>query len=272
MRHFTLGCLSAALLGVIAGPVMAADYTPAPAAPAGWILTLGVEGRVGPAFDGSDHWSAYPLPLFDLRRAGTPEKFRAPRDGAGISLFETGGLRIGPVGKLKLPRRESKYPAELAGLGDVGWAVEIGGFVEYWWTPWLRTRAELRAGIGGHSGLAGDLFADFVVPLTSQWTLSGGPRLSLASADALSPYFGVTAQQALTSGLPAYDVGGGIRAYGVGAQLRYRWNPQWATHAFVEYERLAGDVADSPIVSMRGSANQTTIGAGITYSFAISGF
>jgi MipA family protein len=55
--------------------------------------------------------------------------------------------------------------------------------------------------------------------------------------------------------------------YGAGTQTEYFLNAQWATHAFVEYERLTGSAADSPLVIQRGSPNQLTFGLGATYSF-----
>jgi outer membrane protein len=58
-----------------------------------------------------------------------------------------------------------------------------------------------------------------------------------------------------------------VRSVGAGAQARYQWNPQWATNAFVEFERLVGDAENSPLVQERGSANQVMVGFGIAYSF-----
>jgi outer membrane protein len=63
--------------------------------------------------------------------------------------------------------------------------------------------------------------------------------------------------------------GGGLRSFGAGAQARYEWSPQWATHIFVEYERLAGDAANSPLVITHGSRDQIQVGMGVTYSFDI---
>jgi outer membrane protein len=45
------------------------------------------------------------------------------------------------------------------------------------------------------------------------------------------------------------------------------FNPQWEVHSYVEYERLLGDAANSPLVTARGSPNQTTVGIGASYSF-----
>jgi MipA family protein len=160
-------------------------------------------------------------------------------------------------------------PSVLQALGDVPWAGEVGLFAEYWWVPWLRTRTEVRQGFNGHHGIVGDVFMDAVVPVGARWTLSGGPRVTLVTAPAISPYFGITAAQSAASGLPIFDAKGGIRSFGAGTQARYQWTPQWATHAFLEYERLSGDAAGSPLVTQRGSPDQLTIGFGATHAFDI---
>jgi len=234
-----------------------------------WTITIGLEGKLEPTFPGSKDFTLRPNPLFDIRRYGTPERFRGPRDGIGIGLIEGSNYQIGPVGQLRIPRRESDDRAALHGLGNVPWAAEVGAFAEYWFVPWLRGRAEVRQGVTGHHGLIADLMLDAVVPVSSQLTLSGGPRATLASAAATSPYFSIDAIQSAASGLPVYAAGGGIRSVGAGAQARYFWTPQWATHAFLEYERLTDDAANSPLVTQRGSANQLTIGFGVTRSFDI---
>jgi len=154
-------------------------------------------------------------------------------------------LQLGPVGKLVWPRYASSY-SQLNGLGDVPWAVQIGGYAVYWPVPWLRVRGEVRQGIGGETGVSGDLFTDVVVPL-GQWRLSGGPRLSLQSTAAVAPYFSITAAQSAASGLPVYNATGGFYSYGAGGQVEYFWNRQWQTHALVEYERISDSAANSPL-------------------------
>jgi outer membrane protein len=136
-------------------------------------------------------------------------------------------------------------------------------------TPWLRTRAEVRQGFGGHHGIVADLTADVVVPLTPALTISGGPRITLVTDKAEDPYYSVTASQAAVSGLPVYTAKGGVESWGLGAQARYVWSPQWTTYTYLEYQRLAGDAADSPLVSQRGSPNQIQVGMGVTYSFDV---
>jgi len=259
-RHF-LAILAACLALMLATAASATD----------WTVTLGVDGRVVPTYPGADSFRLIPVPLFDLRPAGTPRRFSSPHDGLSVGILDSGSFRLGITGKAQLPRRQSDS-SDLAGLGNVDWAIEPGLFAEYWPVNWLRTRAEIRQGIGGHTGQVGDLSADLVVPVSPSLTLSGGPRLTLATSSALQPYFGITAAQAAASIYPAYNAAGGMRSVGLGGMARYEWSPQWATHFYAEYERLTGSAADSPIVTMRGSPNQMQVGIGATYSFNVSLF
>ena len=205
-----------------------------------------------------------PFPMLEVRRAGTPRKFSSPRDGVSFGLLDSRRFQAGPTVKVRFPRKESS-DNDLRVLGDVDWTLEAGAFVEYWPADWLRGRVELRQGIGGHHGLVSDLMADVVVPVTPQLTLSGGPRLTLASASATAPYFSITPAQSAGSGLPVYAASGGLRSLGAGAQAPYEWSKAWATPIFIEYERLAGAAGNSPPVSTRGTRDQVQAGLGVTY-------
>ncbi|MDO8876821.1 MAG: MipA/OmpV family protein [Pseudolabrys sp.] len=252
-----------------AAPQRATVFTPVPSSE--WTVTIGAEARYLPKFEGADDMVVRALPIFRVSRAGKESRFRAPRDGASFAIFDTEEFKLGPTFKLRQSRNESDDAVNLRGLGDVNWAFEVGAFAEYWPTEWLRTRFEVRQGFGGHHGVVADAMADVVFRVTPQLTLSGGPRLTAGTASSVSPYFSVTPGQAVLSGLPVYDARGGLRSYGAGAQARYAWTPQWATHVFVEYERLTGDVGNSPLVSLRGSRDQVQVGMGVTYSFNVPG-
>jgi outer membrane protein len=268
-RAAIAGFVAALLIPFVASAAYADPrvYTsPTPAAD--WTVTIGGEARLEPIFQGSKRDLVLPYPILAVRRFGTPEPVRGPRDGVSIGLFGDNVFQVGPVGQLRMPRRQNLDGA-LQGLGNVPWAIELGVFAEYWMVPWLRTRVEVRQGFNGHHGIVSDIFVDAVVPVGTQWTFSGGPRVTLASTAATSPYFGINAAQSAASGLPLFDAKGGVRSVGAGTQARYSWTPQFATHAFVEYERLNGDAASSPLVEQRGTPNQFTFGIGATHSFDI---
>jgi outer membrane protein len=253
-------------VGLPATAAFASDLVPEVSSKDRWTIELGVEARSVPRFQGDDQYTFLAVPLFDARPAGTPHRFHAPRDGIGVTILDIGSFHAGPVAQIELGRHVKHNP-DLAGLGNVGTAVEVGGFVDYWATPWLRARVELRQGFGGHHGIVSDESVDFVFPIGPQWTLSGGPRMTLATAHANDPYFSINAIQSANSGLPIYSAGGGIRAVGLGTQARYQWTPQWATHAYIEYQRLTDGVGNSPLVIQRGSPDQAMFGVGATYSF-----
>jgi len=233
-----------------------------------WTVMVGAGGAYTPDFEGARRSMLSPVPIFSIRRAGSVEQFRGPRDSSSIALIDFGDLRAGPAGKFVSSRKANNY-SELNGLGDVKAAVELGGFVEYYPVDWFRTRGELRQGIGGHHGVVADLSADFIVPVIQHFTISAGPRFTAESSKATSPYFGIDAAQALATGLPIFDAKGGAHSAGAGAQVSYRVYPRWEVHAYVEYERLIGDAAKSPLVTVRGSPNQTTFGIGASYAFDV---
>jgi outer membrane protein len=263
-------CLFMVLLAA-GSAVQAADIPPMQPDPSDWIITLGGEARAAPRYMGSNSWGAVPVPYFDRHHPGSPETFHAARDGTGIALFDNGVFAIGPVGSLIWPRREA-YSSSLTGLGNVGYTLQVGGFIDYWAVPWLRTRVEGLQAFGGADGVTANFSMDAVVPLSPALTLSGGPRARVVSQGTESPYFSVTQGQSIASGLPVYNASAGWQAVGAGTQLKYRLNPAWATYGIVEYDKLVGATASSPIVTgPGGNSNQRTFGIGLTHSFAMSG-
>jgi MipA family protein len=237
-----------------------------PSVSGNWTVMIGAGGEYKPDFEGSKHSVLSPVPIFSIRRAGTAEQFHGPRDSASIALIDFGDLRAGPAAKFVSSRKANNY-SELNGLGDVKATVELGGFVEYFPVDWFRTRIETRQGLGGHKGVVADFSADFIVPVLQRFTISAGPRFTWESTKATSPYFGIDAVQAMATGLPVFNAKGGAHSVGVGGQVSYRINPQWEVRSYIEYDRLLGDAAKSPLVAMRGSVNQTTVGIGASYSF-----
>lgn len=234
----------------------------------GWTVMIGAEVTSIPDFEGAKGSKLSAVPIFSIRRSGSVDQFRSPRDNVSIALVDFGDVRAGLAGKYVASRKANNY-SELYGLGDVSAAFEVGGFIEYFPVDWLRLRNETRQGFGGHHGVVSDFSADFIVPVSRSLTFSAGPRFTWESTKATAPYFGIDAGQALASGLPQFDAKGGAHSAGAGAQVKYQFNPQWEVHSYVEYDRLLGDAANSPLVATRGSVNQTRFGVGASYSFDV---
>jgi outer membrane protein len=265
-----VSCLAfAAAMMAFAATSVHAQGQSSPSIPGDWTVTIGAQGKLMPEFEVADAYSISPVPIFSLRRSGKAARFRSPFDGASISVFDAGGFHFGPAAKFKGARKESDYPEELRGLGDVDWTIEVGAFAEYWFFDWFRTRAEVRRGFNGHEGIVADLSADVVKTFDERWTFSGGPRVTFADTKATAPYFGINPAQSALSGLPVFDAKGGLYSIGAGLQATYQWTPQWEIRSYVEYGRLMNDPASSPLVTERGSRDQITVGLGVSYTFDV---
>ena len=247
-------------------PAVSLPFVPTPAGL--WTVTIGAGGNFRPDFEGATHDQLSPVPIFSVERAGSHQQFIGPRDGASIALFDTGGFRAGPVGTF-LPARKASSDSALNGLYDVKATIELGGFIEYFPVDWFRARAEVRRGFGGSTGVFADLSADAIVPVWDRLTWSAGPRLSFANTHGTAPFFGIDQTEALASGLPVFNATGGLHSVGAGTQLRYQITPQWEVHSYIEYQRLTGAAAASPLIAQRGSPNQTTSSIGASYSFDV---
>jgi outer membrane protein len=247
-------------------PAVSLPFLPTPVGL--WTVTIGAGGNFRPDFEGATHDLLRPVPIFSVQRAGSRQQFIGPRDGAGIALFDTGGFRAGPV-ITSLPARKASSDSALNGLHDINTTIELGGFVEYFPVDWFRARLEVRRGFDGSDGVFADLFADAIVPVWDRLTWSAGPRLSFVNTHGTAPFFGIDQAEAPASGLPVFDARGGLHSVGAGTQLRYQIAPQWEVHSYVEYQRLTGDAAASPLITQRGSPNQTTFSIGGSYSFDV---
>ncbi|MCC2653224.1 MAG: hypothetical protein K0Q60_3390 [Microvirga sp.] len=218
--------LSSSTLAQAADPV----FSPEPIqSSSGWIVTVKGNLRVGPSYPGSDDFSFIGYPSLSFRRAGTVERFSAPDDGLSFSFLDESVFRVGVVGRF-VGGRYYEDNRELVGLDKIDWAVEPGVFVEYWPLEFLRARAEIRRGFGGHEGFVAD--------------------------------FGLDAVH-----VTAYRPSGGITSVGATGAVSYDWSQQWSTTAFVTYKHLVSDAADSPIVERFGSEHQFGLGLTVSYSF-----
>jgi outer membrane protein len=247
----------------------APEAKPAAAAKSGTIVTLGGFGAFAPRFEGARRSEWGFIPLFDIRDASSKEWLNFPRDGIDLALVETSTLRAGLVGNFRWNRDTSSLVRGFRRVGNIDLSLEGGVFAELWPAQWLRTRVELREAVMGARGFIADLSADLVTHPLPALTWTAGPRLSLADRSFMAAYYGIDATQAARSGLPEYNAGAGLRSYGAGTMLRFKASETVSTFAFVEYQRMADGAFDSPLITRRGSPNQTTIGVGSSISFSI---
>lgn len=239
--------------------------------PEGWSVTLGGGALYAPTYEGDDGSRLSLLPSIEV--AYDDDFFASVQNGAGYRVINTETFRAGPIGRIAFSRDEDGQQvfaiggddtADLRGLGDVDASFEVGGFVEYD-IGGLTLSAEARQAVSGHQGWVADIGASW----SGRSMLSGrpllwsaGPRARLVGDEYSEAYFGVTSAQSGASGLPAYESGGGLHTYGLGAAVVAPLSRDGRTAlVFVAgYDMLTGDAGDSPLVQLRGSEEQASIG------------
>jgi outer membrane protein len=243
----------------------------------GWRFTLGAGGLYAPTYEGDDDYRLSILP--DVQVTYGDRFFASVQQGAGYRWVNSDNLRLGPIARLKFERSDDgdqsfavtgDNTSDLRGLGDVDTSVELGGFAEYDIGS-LTLSFEARHAVTGHEGTVADLgvrwsgrTSTFGAP--ARWSV--GPRMRFVDDDYNAAYFGVTGSQSIASGLPVYDAGGGLYSYGVGASVVLPLGAdQWSLVALASYDRLVGDAGDSPLVQLRGSQDQASVGLFVSRSF-----
>lgn len=282
MRVWALGIVTLCACPAAAQEVRQSGPPPgvangAPGTPDGWSITIGAAPVFGPAWQGSRDMA---LSLFpDLRVNYGDTLFASVPDGIGWNAVRSDGWRAGPLVKIRFGRDERNGGSPfliaggsdaLEGMGDIKAAGEVGGFVEKSFGPrrgW-RARAEVRQGFGGHDGVVADLSAAYRTRI-GRALVSAGPRMTLASADFMQTYFGISAVQSVRTGLTPYQADGGVLSYGLGGNVVRPLNRRSALTLFTSLERLGGPAADSPLIRERGRRMQATLGLGYGFRFGL---
>ncbi len=242
-----------------------------------WVITIGNSAIIGPSYEGARSANVYDrpyhlnlIPSLNWRHESEKSDFSAPDDSMDFTVFNQNQFRTGLVVNIRSGRYHGS-DVQLKGLNNVKWTLEGGGFAEYWPVEdHLRVRAELRHGLlRSNTGFIADISGDWVEKI-SQFTLSAGPRLSLANTTFMTRNFGVSEIEAVKNGrINAFTPLGGLKSTGLSTAVSYEWNKSVTTSIFQRYDRLTNDAAKSPITSVLGQRNQYSIGASLNYSFRL---
>lgn len=255
LRRATL--VTGALAMALTAPAFAQDSS-------GTRVRIGVGAQIYPSYPGSDDYDVGPMFDLDRARGDTPFEFEAADESFGFPLVRSGGFEFGPALNFEGARKAKDVGAELP---KVKFSLEPGAFVSFNLSESFRLRGEIRKGVTGHKGWIGTAGADFVTRDRDEWLFSIGPRVTWSNNRYQDAWFGIETADALATGLPAYDPGGGIQAVGAAASFETQFSPQWGIATYAKYDRLVGDAADSPLVTQLGSRDQFSGGLSLTYTF-----
>lgn len=285
MGHRLAGRLSAAAILaaslLCAGPALAQEE-PADNVLAGDHLTVGVGGIYGPSYDGSDDYVFSPVPIVQGQYKGVT---LSPRPaGAAIDFIPDGrdarvGFSLGPVATVSFNRnRQIKDPVVRA-AGKLDPAIELGvsgGVTAYKLLSdydALTLSADVKWDVNGaYKGMTWAPSVSYLTPLSKAILVTASVSARHVDDKFARYYYSVTPAQNLASGLPVYDAKGGWDS--VNAGLLVGWDLSGdlrdgglALFAIGNYSRMLNDGKDTPFTSIRGDADQWTVGAGVAYTF-----
>lgn len=250
-------------------------------------LTVGVGAAVIPSYEGSDDYRVIPVPQLRGKVHDFAFWTRGPalfvdvipnRSDDGIDV------QLGPVVGARFDRTSRKRTKDdaVAALGKLDTAIEVGGFVGIGKTGVitsaydnLSARVTITKDVAGaHDSIIVTPAIEYFTPLSIRSFVGLGVSADYVGKKFGRYYFDVKPDQAVASGLPAYDRAGdgsGFRKINLnftgGYSLSGDIRRGWTLFALGGYSRMLGDYADSPVVAIAGSKNQWIGAVGVGYTF-----
>lgn len=190
-------------------------------------------------------------------------------EGADFALLGFSGFRIGPSIRIVGDRTEDENPA-LVGLGDVGETFELGGFASTTFLDRYSVKFKVRKGIAtGHRGLIVDAFGTALLFRYGRFSTSVTAKTSWIGDDYADTYFTVSPTQAANSGLQEFDARSGFRNIGGSLNGYVNLGTRWSLNPYVSYDRVIGNIRETPIIADFGSPNQFRFGFHLIRQFEI---
>lgn len=245
-------------------------------------MTVGLGAGLVPSYEGSDQYVFFPAPIIQGSYKGYNFAARGP--GLFVDLIKDPVLPkveyiAGPVIRARLERTNRIQDAVVRRLGKESVALELGasGGVKInrvfnrFDSITLQTDALFDV-TGVHSGAIVTPQVSYNRLLGTKGVVNISASADFVDGDYANTYFSVDAAGSAASGLPRFRADGGLKSLQTSVLLGLDLSGNaldggWGVFALGSYSRLQGDFADSPIVSIRGDANQFFGGVGVTYTF-----
>ena len=271
-----------AFAALCASPAFAQDAQPLPSPEEinnANSFTIGAGGAILPDYEGSNDYKW--IPAAAVR--GKVGNITFTTRGMYLYVDLIGGSRkvdfdVGPIAGVRLNRTGKIKDAIVNLLPDRKTAVEVGGFAGVSFkgltNPYDRLGVRLdvvKDVANAHKSTIFSPNVEFSTPLSRSFYV-----VAMASADFVSNrfadyYFSVSPAEALVSGLPAFNAGGGMKSWKTGLLANYALSGDLrhglSLFGMGNYSRLVGDFKRTPIVSQRGSAGQWLGALGLAYTF-----
>ena len=226
-----------------------------------------------PDYFGSDEYTLGIAPVLKLQLGRGKRYFRLLATEASLNVLNSRSWSFGPLINYRVGRSDID-DAVVSKMKDIEGTVEAGLFLGWQYVNETEMRNRLTVSLdvlydvgGEHEGYLISAKARYWRPMGRALTWSIGVGGTYASDDYSSTYFGVNASNVGTSGLPFYSPGGGMRDINISPTLVLSLSRKLHLVGGIMISKLLGDVADSPVVDIRGSDIRIVGGFGFIYAW-----
>jgi outer membrane scaffolding protein for murein synthesis (MipA/OmpV family) len=152
-------------------------------------------------------------------------------------------------------------------LGDVDTSIMVGGFFGLEYNNWSASVEAMGDVAGGNEGVIVRLNGGYKIPISDMWNVSLGAFTTWADDDYMEAYFEIDLVDSARSGLRTFSADSGIKDVGFSVSGSYKPWEHWGFMGIVNYTRLFGDAADSPVTDDAGNPNQFWGGILVVYNW-----
>lgn len=252
---------------------------------AGDFVSIGVGAALNPSYTGSDDYVISVLPIVQASVWGIDINPRA--GGVTIDFLpdaETGpGFDLGIAARLRSNRASQVEDEVVLQYGELDRAIEVGPAAGVSFPQVLNPYDSLTISVdalfdvsGAHDGYTINPSVTYFTPLSRSIAASLSVGAEWADEDFQDYYFRVDPLAFTGTGaspLPAYEPdGGGFTSVGTNLLVAFDLDGDLTNGGLGlvligGYSRLLGDAKDNPFTSVRGSADQFLLAAGLGYTF-----
>jgi outer membrane protein len=233
-----------------------------------WRYMVGIGAAVVPDYEGSEDYTAAPVPLARIQRGDLYAKLTGLK--LSSNLVPHPNFRLGPVLNVR-GERDKVDNDRVDNMEDIDSALElgvVGGYDVKLDKAVLSLEVEFLADVSDeHEGWLLTPRIKYVRSLSDSFTLLASTSLTVASDDYMETYFGVSSSDSVRSGLSTFDADEGVKDWSLALGAVYNLTDSWGIGAFALYKLLLEDAADSPVVDDVGDENQLIGGIFTTYKF-----
>jgi outer membrane scaffolding protein for murein synthesis (MipA/OmpV family) len=245
-------------------------------------LIVGIGAVSMPSYEGSNDRAITPAGGVYGRLAGVEISPRA----AGLALNfiqrhkgQRLSFNLGPVARYRSNRTRVIKDPVVKSLGKLDAVIEGGVSLGMTYQGVLNSfdrislGTDVRWDVSGKGG--GRVIApgvSYFTPVSKGQVIGGRVGAEFVDRKYADYNYGIDAAGSAASGLPQYRGHGGFKEWNVAAFTAVDLDGNFLDGGFaigagVEYSRLQGSAADTPLTAIRGQRGQLVVGAGLSYTF-----